>query len=229
LPQGGCAWENLPPEGVKKDFRVSIILRVQGSIDPNLFYFIVFNFSGLAAQRPEPQFEDEKRGLYWDAYYLYGNPRNTGHDFYRAIAGTTKGGQNKLDLRPLRSKDMVEFVPAESWPPRYEMPSGNEIRLELDFGAPLDELIDPPPTSINLNMMVASLPFDRVDNPDDEWDALIYDSFNWQGLGAVTIHLTGGKTDFSEYDTQYKAEEIENIGENPPANANIVFWRLHIL
>lgn len=218
LLAGGCAWENLPEEGVQKDFRLKITMRVQGTIDKNLFYFMVFNFSGDTSKKPKPEFEDDERGMYWDAYYMYGNPRLTGNDFYRAVAGTTQQGYNRLDLRPIASYEMVEFVPSSSPKPGTVPQNLNSIVLELDFGKIT------PPNKINLNMMVSSLPFDRIDNPDDQWDATIYDSFLFEG---VTLNLSGSDTDFNE--EEYKVEDDENIGENPPPNANIIFWRVQIL
>lgn len=213
----GCAWENLPEEGVTPDFRIRITLRVQGSINKDLFYFIVFNFSGIPDNKPEPYFEDDERGSHWDAYYMYGNPQMTGLDYWRAVAGTTQKGYNRLDLRPIPSNEMIEFVPT-SIPVPGVSPTGNKLVLELDFGKLK------PPKSINMNMMVASLPFDRIDNPDDQWDAMIYDSFLFDG---VTLNLGGSETDFHEHD--FKVEEEENIGENPPPDANIIFWRVEKL
>jgi len=210
----GCAWENLPEEGYTPDLRIRIILRVQGQIDPGIFYFIVFNFSGDPAKKPKPEFEDDERGLYWDAYYMYGNPRMTGLDYWKAVAGTTKKGYNRLDLRPTPSYDMVEFV-TSTVPKPGITPTSNKLVLDLDFGKLK------PPNSINMNMMVASLPFDRIDNPDDIWDAVIYDSFLLEG---VTLNLGGNETDFNEED--FRVEEQENIGENPPPNANIISWQV---
>ena len=215
----GCAWENIPEEGGEKDFRVRISMRVQGQIDPNLFYFFVFNFSGNQSKKPKPDFEHEERGMYWQAYYMYGNPRLEGHDFYRGVAGKTKDGRNRLSLRPIPSNEMFEFVPT-SVPKPGSTPSGNTISLELDFGKYEDV-----PSRINLNMMVSSLPFDRIDNPvDDLWEAFVYDSFLFEG---VTLNITGYKTDFHEQD--FKVEVEENLGENPPPNASIVFWRVLLL
>jgi len=213
---GGCAWENIEGE-VEQNLRLRIEMQVQGTIDPNLFYFIVFNFSGDANQKPVPDFEDDERGLYWDAYYMYGNPRGTGWDFYRALAGTAKDGNPRLDKRPTPSDYLFEFVPT-SQPTPGTTPSGNKLILELDFGT-MDT-----PAKVNMNMMVSSLPFDRVDNPDDPYDALIYDSFLFDG---VTLNLNGNVKDFHEED--FKVEQEENIGENPPPNANITFWRVRIL
>jgi hypothetical protein len=219
LLQSGCAWENLPEgDETEKDLRMTITFRVQGQLDPNLFYFIVFNFSGDPSKKPKPDFEDEERGLNWDAYYMYGNPRLEGHDFYRGLGiGQTKDGTPYLDLRPVQSKKLTEFV-TTSYPPVKTIPVGNQIVLELDFGK------TKPPPSVNMNMMVSSLPIDRVDNPDDGYDALVYDSFKFDG---ITLNLGGTKTDFHEQETPM--EDEENIGENPPPNANIIFWRVQIL
>jgi hypothetical protein len=217
LLQAGCAWENIDEGDTDDDFRMQIELRVKGSIDPNLFYFIVFNFSGDKDQKPIPDFEDEERGLYWDAYYMYGNPRLTGHNFYRGIAGTAKDGNPKLDKRPAPSNELWEFVPT-SKPTVGTSPTGNSIMLELDFG------LNKPPSIVNMNMMVSSLPFDRVDNPDDPYDALIYDSFLFDG---VTLNIGGSTKDFHEQD--FKVEQDENIGENPPPNADITFWRVLVI
>jgi len=216
----GCAWENIPEGNQEKPLRVRITMDVQGKIDANLFYFIVFNFSGDTKQMPKPDFEGDERGKYWDAYYMYGNPRLTGNDFYRGVAGKTKSGENRLDKRPIPSAYMNEFVSTSSPTPGGPPPSTSQIKLELDFGVvDMDKF-----KSINMNMMVSSLPFDRIDNPDDQYDAFVYDNFEDNG---VTLPLSGGKTDFNE--EEYKKETQENIGENPPPNANIIDWRLLIL
>ena len=214
-----CAWENVPIGGEPDNLRVQITMELQGQIDKTLFYFFVFNFSGNPDKKPEPEFEDDKRGLNWDVYYMYGNPRLSGYDFWRGMRGITEAGTQALDDRPIPSQEMFEFVPT-SRPTPLNDPSGKKITLELDFGnLPTDKY-----KSINMNMMVSSLPFDRIDNPDDLFDAFIYDSFLFDG---VTIVLDGNKIDFN--DTEFQVEVEENIGENPPPNANIVDWRLLIL
>ncbi len=226
LATAGCAWENIPEEGETPELRLRITMEVQGQIDPNLFYFIVVNFQSVEGWNfsgtkgfPQPDFEGDERGLNWDVYYMYGNPRLTGNDFYRGIGGTTPSGVSRFNFRPSPSSDLFEYVPS-SIPSQGNIPSGNQIRLDLDFGK-----VDPKTLgTVNLNMMVASLPFDRTDNPDDQYDALVYDSFL---DGGVSLSFSSGTTDFNEQDQPQ--EQQENIGENPPPNANIVFWRVQIL
>ena len=216
----GCAWENIPEGPEVKPLRIRITMDVQGKIDPNVFYFFVFNFSGDSKQMPKPEFEGDLRAKFWDAYYMYGNPRLTGHDFYRGIGGKTKTGANRLDRRPTPSNYLTEFISTSSPTPGAPPPSTNRIKLELDFG-----VVDMTKyKSVNMNMMSSSLPLDRIDNPDDQYDAFIYDNFLDNG---VTLVLSSGKTDFNEQ--EYQKEQDENIGEHPPANANIIDWRVLIL
>jgi hypothetical protein len=213
----GCAWENLPEEGVTPDLRLRITMSVQGTLDPTHFYFFVFNFSGIPDNKPKPKFEDDERGLHWDAYYMYGNPQLTGLDYWRGVAGITKAGYNRLDLRPIPSYSMFEYV-SISVPKPGVTPTGDQLVLELDFGK------RKAPNTINMNMMVSNLPFDRIDNPDDLYDATIFDSFLFDG---VTLNLAGSDTIFRE--EEFKVEEQENIGENPSPNDNIVSWKVQLL
>ena len=211
----GCAWENLPEGGVEDRFIVKFIMRMNGAMRENLFYYIVFNLSGVPGNYPQSNFEGDDRGENWNIYYMYGKPPNRPLDLYRGFGGTFKG-ENLIDRKPEERLFLNELT--------------SETVVEGDHMIVVVDLTEIQNFKwfngiINLNMIVCNQAIDEESRFEYEYDPFVYDSFYG---GGIAIDLNGSADFWDE--AHDPLEELPNEQEDiAPPEADIVNWRVQII
>lgn len=212
----GCAWENLPIDGEEVQTRyIRVNMRLGGPMNPEYYYYIVFNLSGDTDKKPYTIFDGEDRGKYWTVYYMYGQPPNRVLDLYRGFGGTSPDGDYRVDDRPTQRYDLNEVKDGTNI-------GGDQITLVVDltdFG-----LI---PDSINLNMIVCTQAIDLESKYEYEWDPYVFDSFYERG---ITISLNSVDPWWGEANYEDKLEVFPNENEETaPPGADIIDWYFTVI
>jgi hypothetical protein len=190
---------------------VQVSMRLRGAINPDFFYYIVFNNSGDPAAKPWSVFDGEDRGKNWSLYYMYGSPPTRATDLYRGAGGLGGEGENLVDQPPLDRASIPELLPGT-------IVEDDRITLRIDLGGPDFQ-------SLNMNMIVCNQAIDAESKVSYEFDPYVFDSFYDNG---ITLDPTEGITQWSE--STHPQEQIPNEYENTaPASADIVDWVFQIV
>ena len=248
----GCAWENVEPNEDDKDRFWEIKMIMEGSINTNLYYIIVFNFSGDENQKPLAALSGEDRGLFWDVYYMYGKPGDRPEiapeplDFYKGIGGSTLTGgilpistdekkRREDPTKPVSDIDSLDVLPEYFWE-ELEYVDARIISSPIVLGGPSipNNTIymkfnwrgfPPFPQIVNINMIVSSLGVDEFsNNPDWDIEVLVWDSFAFNG---VSIDIED-REEYLEEEYLVEVPAADQIVIGRPPSANIVDWSLEI-
>lgn len=209
----GCAWENLPEGQQKKQVIVQTTMRLAGDLNPNYFYYIVFNVTGKPDNKPQSIFDGDDRGKFWNVYYMWGTPPFRATGLYRGFGGTSKSGKNLVDREPKENAYLNELLPGT-------IVEGSSITLRIN----LTGLVIPG-NVINMNMIVCNQAIDATSKLEYEHDPFVFDSFY---AGGITINLAGTYDFFNE--ALNPQENLPNENEDiAPPSANIVNWNFQII
>ena len=253
----GCAWENVDETEGKQYPIWEVKMVMEGSINQNLYYIIMFNFSGDENLQPFPEIDGEDRGRNWDVYYMYGKPGDRPEvapeplGFYKGEGGIdaeqalpivtdpkkrrkdpTKPvpDENPLDILPEKfNNTILEFLDAKITSSPIESGGAAVPNNTLYLRFNWNGFAEFPfPPKVNMNMMVSSLGVDKL-SFDPNWDieVVIWDSFWDNGKHGVTLPLT----EFQEFiEEEYPVEVIDEYveGHDGFKAANIVDWSVKI-
>lgn len=167
LAMPGCARDAIKgaPE-LAQSIRISATFAER--LEPDVFYFFVFNFSNAfdpqASLRPEPNVSGPDRGRNWEMYIVFHHYGGFSGPTWQARAKRPGEGAFWVDEVALSLQQQFYFISASA--------SGTTITIELD---PL-ELVGPDnstPSRFILDIMTADTGIDKDTNPDDI--GLVYD------------------------------------------------------
>ncbi|MFH1514261.1 MAG: hypothetical protein ABIG42_02250 [bacterium] len=248
----GCAWENIDPTVNDENRFWEIQMVMEGGINTNLYYIIVFNFSGDENQKPLAALSGEDRGKFWDVYYMYGKPGDRPEiateplDFYKGLGANVKSGGilpiatdekkrrkdptkpvsdiNPLDELPDLFREQLEYIDARviSSPIVEGGPSIPNNTIYMKFNW---RGFPQFPEIVNINMIVSSLGVDELsNNPDWDIEAIVWDSFAYNG---VSIDINDREV-YLEEEYLVEVPAADQIVPGRPPSANIVDWSLKI-
>lgn len=166
LMTGSCAKDALKgsPQSAES---IKITARFD-SLQDELYYFFVFNFTSAAApteaKRPEPNVSGEDRGKNWEMYVVYHHTGGNTGPMWEVLRRIPGDGDYWVDEIPDPLVQQFFYLNASA--------SGNMLTLEID---PL-ELVDPTntvPSRFILDVMTADTGIDKETNPEDL--GIVYD------------------------------------------------------
>jgi hypothetical protein len=220
LLSSGCGWQNLPQGEQQGQTIIEVTMRAGGPLDSKLFYYIVFNFSQKPGNKPDSIFEGDKRGKYWNVYYMWGTPPLKTTQIYRGFGGVNQSGTNLLDNSPLQQEYLNELLPGTSV-------EGDHMTLRIDLTpfkiSPTKNII------LNMNMIVCNQAMDAESKTYyGQYLPYVFDSFYSNGI-SMNISTT---TDF--FNEQLYPQEPPLMPPNEhedvaPANANIIDWTFQVI
>ncbi len=163
---GSCARDSLKgaPQAAES---IKITARFD-SLQDQLFYFFVFNFTNAASpsesKRPEPNVSGIDRGKNWELYIVYHHTGGNTGAVWEVLRRVPGDGNYWVDEIPEPLMQQFYYLNASA--------TGNMLTIELD---PL-ELVDPNnavPSKFILDVMSADTGIDKQMNPEDR--GLVYD------------------------------------------------------
>jgi hypothetical protein len=211
----GCAWENLPEGVQEKQVIVQVTMRVGGPMRTDLFYYIVFNLSGKADNKPYSVFDGDDRGKNWTVYYMWGTPPNEPTGLYRGLGGKAKDGSNRIDKFP-QSQYLNELRSVDV--------GGDHMTLVIDLSA----FSIPSTYTLNMNMIVCNQAIDAVSRQEYIYDPRVFDSFYARGI-SMNITPTADFWDEMHNPMEPPLQPKNEYEYMAPPEANIVDWRFQII
>jgi hypothetical protein len=212
----GCAWENLPQGQEETQRIIQVNMRMGGAMRSDLFYYIVFNLSGNAENKPYSVFDGVDRGKFWTVYYMWGTPPLKETGLYRGFGGKGVNGSNLIDRFPMSREYLNELLPGTTV-------EGDHMTLSID----VSKLHIPATTSlsVNMNMIVCNQAIDATSRLEYEYDPYVFDSFYGRG---ITMIYTSTADYWDELHNPQESIPNEHEDVAPP-EANIIDWRFQII
>lgn len=217
-----CARDSLKKHQQEQSqpLEMRIRLNFKGQIDPNQYYFIVFNIlaqseNNLPNEEPKPVVSGLDRARNWTDYIVYTNSDGDVFDMFfkrkTNLSDLTPEQFNTIPS-PLETTSFNFFISKEV--------SGSSISVVIDLNRFLDRDGDGVRDigGFLVNFFTATTGVDVVSNPSDL--GLTYDALN-EGL------LVTADRGFNKNETNTRKETPETE-LNPPASVDLASWSIEI-